>query len=299
MIRNAYLILIHEYTGVLEKLLKLLDDDNNGIYIHIDKRAKDIDRQHIINQVKKSHIQIYSRYKVYWSTNSITLAQLYLLKNAVEGDYDYYHILSGADFPIKSKDEINNFLNANKGCEFIHFGTEQYQKDIECRYEKYHFFSKQLGRNRDKKFWLDAETYSLAIQRRLHIDRKKKLGFKVYGGANWCSITDNLAKYAVNNYRKYSKAFRLSQNSDELFIQTIVMDSPYKENLYVKGFDNDYKACLRYIDWNRGTPYVFKLDDYDELMQTGKECLFARKFDDKKDSEIVEKIYVGQTNNRN
>jgi hypothetical protein len=207
--------------------------------------------------------------------------------------------LSGADLPIKSKAEINKFLSANKGKEFIHFGTNQYQKDIECRYEKYHFFSKQLGRNRDKKFWLAAETYSLAIQRRLHIDRKKKFGYKVYGGANWCSITDNLAKYTVNNYGKYSKAFRLSQNSDELFIQTIVMDSPYRDNIYVNGFDNDYKACLRYIDWNRGAPYVFKLDDYDELMNTGKEYLFARKFDDKKDSEIVEKIYVGQTNNRN
>jgi hypothetical protein len=299
MIRNAYLILIHEYSGVLEKLLKLLDDENNDIYIHIDKRAKTIDRQKIIGLVNKSDIQIYSRYKVYWSTNSLTMAQLYLLKNAVKVGYDYYHILSGADLPIKSKAEINKFLSANKGKEFIHFGTKQYQKDIECRYEKYHFFSKQLGRNRDKKFWIAAETYSLAIQRRLHIDRKKKFGYKVYGGANWCSITDNLAKYTVNNYGKYSKAFRLSQNSDELFIQTIVMDSPYRDNIYVKGFDNDYKACLRYIDWNRGAPYVFKLDDYDELMNTGKEYLFARKFDDKKDSEIVEKIYVGQTNNRN
>jgi hypothetical protein len=182
MIRNAYLILIHVYTGVFEKLLELLDDDNNGIYIHIDKRAKTIDRRRIANLVKKSHIQIYSRYKVYWGTNSITKAEVLLLKKAVKGSYDYYHILSGADLPIKSKDEINDFLNDNKGCEFIHFGTDQYQKDIECRYEKYHFFSKQLGRDRDKKFWLDAETYSLAIQRRLHIDRKKKFGFRILGG---------------------------------------------------------------------------------------------------------------------
>jgi hypothetical protein len=291
MIRNAYLILIHEYTEVLEKLLMLLDDDNSDIYIHIDKRTNEIDKKKLVHLVNKSNIQIYSKYKVYWATNSITLAELYLLKKAVKGNYDYYHILSGADLPIKSKDEINDFLESHRGCEFIHFGTRQYQKDIECRYEKYHFFSKQLGRKRDKKFWVDAETYSLAIQRRLHIDRKKKLEFKVYGGANWCSITDNLAKYAVNNYNKYSKVFRLAQNSDELFIQTIVMDSSYKDNLYMGEFNNDYKACLRYIDWNRGTPYVFRMSDYDELINAEREFLFARKFDYKIDSGIVEKIY--------
>jgi hypothetical protein len=284
---------------VLEKLLKSLDDENCDIFIHIDKRSKAINKEKIIKQVSKSHIKIYSKYKVYWGTNSITLAELFLLKKAVKGSYDYYHILSGADMPIKSKAEINNFLDSNKGCEFIHFGTEQYQKDIECRYEKYHFFSRWLGRKRDKQFWIDAETYSLAIQRRLHIDRKKKFGFQVYGGANWCSITDNLARYTVDNYKKYAKAFRLTQNSDELFIQTIVMDSPCKNNIFRGGFNNDYSLCLRYIDWDRGTPYVFRVDDYEELVNAGESFLFARKFDSNIDREIVEKIYERQTNNCN
>lgn len=290
--RNAYLILIHEYTNVLENLIRLLDDKDNDFYIHIDKNARSVDFDMIKKLAKKSNINIYRKHKVYWATNSITLAQLLLLKKSTSGNYDYYHILSGADLPIKSKEEINSFLTKNMGSEFIHFGTSQYQRDIECRYEKYHFFSKQLGRKRDKKFWVDAETYSLAIQRRLNIDRKKNLGFKVYGGANWCSITDGLAKYAVENYHKYAKAFSLSQNSDELFIQTIAMDSPYKDNLYMGGFDNDYRACLRYIDWNRGTPYVFSAEDYSELMGADEEFLFARKFDVNTDSEIVEKIYV-------
>lgn len=289
MHRHAYLILAHEDTSVLRRLLQLIDHERNDIFIHIDKNSKDFQIQNVLNCVKSSKISISRKYRVHWGTNSIALATLELLKNAGKGHYNYYHVLSGADLPIKSKEEIWNFFEKHEGKEFIHFGTEQYQKDIHGRYNQYHFFSKQLGRRRDKKFWVDMETYSLAIQRRLHVDRTKKINYDFYGGANWISITNNLAQYIVKNIGKYRKSFRFTQNSDELVFQTIVMDSPYKNNLYHLKFDNDYRACVRYIDWNRGNPYVFRDSDFDELMQT--ECMFARKFDEKTDSDIIEKIY--------
>lgn len=289
MQKHAYLILAHENTLVLRRLLALIDHERNDIFIHIDKNSKGIWVQNILECVKKSKIKISRKYRVFWGTNSIVLATLELLKEASRERYNYYHILSGADLPIKSKEEIWDFFEKHEGKEFIHFGTEQYQKDISCRYNQYHFFSKQLGRKRDKKFWVDMETYSLAIQRRLHIDRTKKVTYSFYGGAQWASITDDLAQYIVKNIGKYSRSFRFTQISDELIFQTIVMDSPYKDNLYHLQFDNDYCACVRYIDWNRGTPYVFRSSEFEELMES--QCMFARKFDEKTDSEIVEKIY--------
>lgn len=289
MHRHAYLILAHEDTLVLRRMLALIDHERNDIFIHIDKNSKDILVQNILNCVKKSKVKISRKYRVHWGTNSIALATLELLKKASQGGYSYYHVLSGADLPIKSKEEIWNFFEKNEGKEFIHFGTAQYQKDIQCRYNQYHFFSKQLGRKRDKKFWVDMETYSLAAQRRLHIDRTKKVSYDFYGGANWVSITNDLVQYIVKNIGKYRSSFRFTQNSDELVFQTIVMDSPYKANLYHPQFDNDYWACVRYIDWNRGAPYVFRSSDFEELMESG--CMFARKFDEKTDVEIVEKIY--------
>jgi hypothetical protein len=45
---------------------------------------------------------------------------------------------------------------------------------------------------------------------------------------------------------------------------------------------------MRLIDWNRGTPYTYRLPDFDELMNS--DCLFARKFDMNVDARIVEKI---------
>lgn len=290
MHKHAYLILAHEDTAVLRRLLSLIDHERNDIFIHLDKNSKNIRIADVLNYVKKSKVNISRKYRVHWGTNSIALATLEILKKASKGQYNYYHVISGADLPIKNKEELWEFFEKHEGKEFIHFGTEQYQKDISCRYNQYHFFSKQLGRKRDKKFWVDMETYSLAIQRRLHIDRTKKVSFRFYGGANWVSITNGLAQYIVKNIGKYRRSFRFTQNSDELVFQTIVMDSPYKDNLYHPEFDNDYQACVRYIDWNRGAPYVFRRDDYEELMAST--CMFARKFDGKTDKEIIEKIYV-------
>ena len=58
--------------------------------------------------------------------------------------------------------------------------------------------------------------------------------------------------------------------------------------MYLKQ-DNSYKANQRYIDWTRGEPYTFKINDYDELIKS--DMLFARKFSTKIDKEIVDKIY--------
>ncbi|MCM1182515.1 MAG: beta-1,6-N-acetylglucosaminyltransferase [Roseburia sp.] len=289
MLRHAYLIMIHKDSLALEYTLRLLDDENNGIYIHVDKNAAHVDLDKIRGITKKSPVSVYRKYKVYWGTNSITLAELFLLKKAIKGKYDYYHILSGADMPIKSKQEIQRFFERHNGKEFIHFGTRQYQRDIIERYRFWHFFQKQLGRERDKKFWVAAETYSLAVQRRLHTDRTKRTDYSFYGGANWCSITRAFAEYVTANDRKYRKAFRQTQISDEAIWQTILMDSPFRENLYKKGFDNDYRACMRYIDWDRGSPYVFRREDFDSLMAS--EHMFARKFDEDTDREIMEMIY--------
>lgn len=292
MLRHAYLILAHEYTLVLKRLVQLLDNECNGIYIHIDRRASGIEKKKVESLqrlVKKSQIYIFGKYKVSWGTNSIVKAQKYMLTQAVKGGYDYYHFLSGADLPIKNSEEIQRFFEQNNGTEFIHFGTMQYQQDIQQRYNVYHFFTKKLGRKRDKKNWVAAETYSLAVQRRLRIDRTKKLHFSFYGGSNWCSITNAFALYVVKNFHKYKKALYFSQISDEAIWQTIVMDSPYSQNLCHRRFDNDCDANLRYIDWERGTPYVFRKEDFDDLM--GSKCMFARKFDEKTDQEIIEMIY--------
>ena len=59
--------------------------------------------------------------------------------------------------------------------------------------------------------------------------------------------------------------------------------------MYYNDFDNDPKAIMRYIDWKRGNPYTFEKNDYQLLIDSN--MLFARKFSEKIDREIIDMIY--------
>ena len=71
--------------------------------------------------------------------------------------------------------------------------------------------------------------------------------------------------------------------ADEVYKQTIIWNSKYKENIS--------EDEIRLIDWERGKPYTFKMEDYNEL--AGSKMLFARKFDENVDNDIIEKIWKG------
>ena len=58
MSRHAYLLLIHENTFVLKRLIQLLDYEYNDIFIHVDKNSKLVDIEEIRSWVKKSKVVI-------------------------------------------------------------------------------------------------------------------------------------------------------------------------------------------------------------------------------------------------
>ena len=45
---------------------------------------------------------------------------------------------------------------------------------------------------------------------------------------------------------------------------------------------------MRFIDWNKGNPYIFRSIDFEQLMSSDR--MFARKFDENRDNEIIMKL---------
>ena len=83
--------------------------------------------------------------------------------------------------------------------------------------------------------------------------------------------------------------FKYTRSSDEMFIQTLLFNSPFFENLYRKQMDDDYDACKRFIKWDGVVPKVLNSDDFDEMINSNK--MFARKVDEKADPMLINKIY--------
>ena len=134
---QAYLIIAHKNLEQLKKLLKLLDYSKNDLYIHIDKKAeKEIIEFDFSKCCKYSKVYKFFEYSVNWGSENVINCELFLLKKANENKkYEYYHLISGADLPLKGAKEIYEYFEKSKNKEYINFviGNKESYKNLENR----------------------------------------------------------------------------------------------------------------------------------------------------------------------
>ena len=267
--RHAYLIIAHNQFDLLKKEVELLDCAGNDIFIHIDKKAKDFCEDNFKGICKHSKVTFVPRIDVRWGGLSQVEVEYILLEYAAKGGYDYYHLLSGADMPIKSNEEINAWFEQIAGKSSIGFC------DVfdEGRVRLFHPFP-GLTRTKFKKV---SELFC-RLQLLLGIRRLK--GIDLAKGDNWFSITHELAEYALSKKDRVLDKFKWSLGADEFFLQTLVVNSTFKDKTV---------PLNRLIDWERGWPYTFTDADTAEVLASDK--LFARKFDICRYPEVVEAVY--------
>lgn len=280
--KDAYLILAHKADYTFNTLIQLLDNKNNDIYIHMDKKNKTFNKENLIKKIKNSNVYFVKRVKCNWGGFSLVKAELNLLKEATKNNYRYYHLISGQDLPLKTQDEIYDFFKKNKGKEFIGFQEEKF--NFERRVKYYYPFQEILGRNSTRKFYGKLLTKLIhKFQDIFNLYRNMNINFQK--GSQWVSITNEFAKYVISKENEIKKIFKNTFCSDEIVFQTLFINSKFKNNLYSAEYNNQKNTIKRYIDWNRGKPYTWKKEDFEELIKS--EALFARKFDETIDKEII------------
>ena len=285
MYRQAYLIIAHRYDETFKTLLQMLDSDENDIFVHMDKKNKQFDEKECRGLVKQSGLFFAERTSVTWGGYSQINSEMILLEMAVSHKkYDYYHLLSGQDLPIKTNDYIQNFFISHQGKEFVAFDKKKF--DCQTRVQYRYPLQEMVGRNRKSKVGKFASLITF-VQKKIHLKRNKDIRFQK--GSNWFSITDDLAKYVIERKEWVREVFKNSLCCDEIFLQTIVANSPFFDRVYqYVTIPNTEEAALRFVDWKRGGPYVFRNSDYEELLNS--KMIFARKFDCECDAEIVKRI---------
>lgn len=282
----AYLIAAHNEEDLLCALLRVLDDEKNDLYIHVDKKSV-IDIERVRKTCEISRVCFVNRYDVVWGDSSQISMELELLKEATKEFHDYYHYISGVDFPLKTNSYIQKFFCDNAGKEFVQFDYHTYADEINFRIGYYHFFQKYIGRKNGILKKLD--TLFCQMQGIVGFSRIKGDSEIYKKGANWFSITHSLAVYVVSRSDYILKKYKYTNCSDEIFLQTLVFNSEFKNNIF---YSNEQKRYInmRYVDWDRGNPYVFMSGDYEELKSVN--YIFARKFSMQRDSEIIERLTI-------
>lgn len=282
--KHAFLIMAHANFTILEKLVMLLDDERNDIYIHIDKKVK---RMPTILCKKAGIYFLEKRLDVRWATKKQIKLEFLMFETAYEkGPYRYYHLLSGVDLPLKTNDYIHQFFERHNGDEFVGFVDEKEVTKHLFKVQLFHFFTSNLK---------DKQSLSAKLHRRImlwqfyHPFMLRNKGIVFQKGANWVSITNDFVTYLLSKKKETLWRYRFTYGADEIFLQTILWNSPFQSNIH--DVEDEYDSCMRKICWNRGNPYIWTEKDFDELINSDK--LFARKFDESQMAvvnKIVEKL---------
>lgn len=196
--------------------------------------------------------------------------------------YDYYHLLSGVDLPLKSQDYIHSFFAQNQGKEFVGITYSEFNvNDMKKKTQVYWFGMKYM---RGGNWFTKKIPSALALMQRL-LGIHRKYDVELAKGPNWFSITNALCEHLVTHSAEILHRFRYTCCPDEIFLQTEVVNTPFIHSIYDK--DDQFRSCMRKIDWHRGSPYTWQSCDFEELINSDR--LFARKFSSA-DMGIVERI---------
>ncbi len=277
--RHAYLIMAHRDYAQLRILLELLDDPRNDIYLHLDRRAPRFAPN--APPMRAARLFYVKRRRVNWGGYSQIRCEMALLRAAAPGHYRYYHLLSGADLPLKTQTQIHAFFDRAPEANYLQFDRAANESgNFLYRVRYYYPLQDRIGRGRGKRIaLLDAlQRGSLRAQQHLGVCRRAYV--PNYKGANWFSINDALAQYVLRKRALIRRQFRFTLCADEVFLQSIAMASPFRGTLR--------SAPLRAVDWERGTPYVYRREDVPALLRS--DALFARKFDTETAPEAAQEI---------
>ncbi|MBR0219594.1 MAG: glycosyl transferase [Clostridia bacterium] len=267
----AYLIIAHTEPDMLKALLRCLDDERNDIFLHIDAKSP-MQYEDFQAILRRSKLTVMPRMDIQWGGFSLIQLEMDFLDMALkQGPYDYFHLLSGQDLPIKTQDEIHAFFEAHNGTEFVSIEEGKTKSpSVQWRYRYYHWLKEFYGR---KKGLLGRAEDALIFLQKPFVRRDRNC---VYGGGHqWFSITGAFAEYAAAHRAWINKRFHFTYCCDEIFLQTLLLQSPFREKLNRASDMPGCLQCARLIDWVRGGPYTFTIDDLDMILASP--AMFARK----------------------
>ena len=268
----AYVISAYKNLGQVVRLAERLTVERSTVLVHVDKKTEVREFQRFAKAITGlPTVHLLERHTCNWGGFGHVQATLKGINALLESDAEFSHLvlLTGQDYPIKPLSAIERFFDEHGESSFMSYNALPSE-----------WWSPRGG--------LDRIEYRHWRTRRVHICLPVKRAFPAGlepfgGGAYWMlsrACTEYVARF-VEDRPDVVRFFRHVDIPDELFFQTIVLNSQYADSVV-----NDN---LRYIDWARGPrPAVLDAGDLPALRESPK--LFARKFDVNHDAEVLDLI---------
>lgn len=265
----AFLILAHNNPKGLYEFIDSIYEPNSLIYIHIDRKS-DIQVFETVLKPFISRIRfVKCRIDVNWGGFSMVEATLELIKNYLESNVkaDYIHLCSGSDRLLKSFLHFVHFFEENQGHNFMEYFSLPYAGWPNNGYDRFYYewYIDQLGSELSNKL--------VDIKRLKGYTRTIPIGYTLYGGSQWWSLTHECIEYIFYNSNCQSKLYNFFHNvyiPDESYFHTLILNSTFSSSVV-----NDNQ---RYIDWFSGPTYPRVLNEVDRSKWEASGKLLGRKF---------------------
>lgn len=285
MRKHAVLLIAHQNPEHQFKLINYLGESFD-FFIHYNKKSK-LTEKEIKAFTALPNVKLFSqKYEVNWGGVKLTKIICDLGREAIKNEkYKYIIVLSGQDFPIKSREDILEFYQKNEGQQFLlHYPLPYpwWHNGGLDRFNYYHFYDLVNGRD---MMGLRFINLMVKIQKFMKLNRniEKKLP-PMFGGSSWFSVTTDCMKYCISYFDEQKDLFNHINHTfapDEMIFHTIIMSSSF-----AKSVKNDN---LFFISWENG-PSPVTLDDSFFPILKSSEKLFARKFISPTSKSLIEKL---------
>lgn len=221
--RVVMLIQAHKDVALLNRLIDRLIHPQVSVYVSLDLKS-DI----VVEEIDPRARLIARRVSVHWADFSQVQATLTALQeiHAREPSFDYLSFISGQDYPVKPMETYVEFLRQRQGAEFMTHGVIQDGTHFADRYQLFH-------RPADSILPEWVFKLSRSVMKRLGCRRHMPGGMRAHVGSCWFALTRPCIDYLLSQARQpdYLRFMSYTRYSDEMFLQTLVVCSPYADKL--------------------------------------------------------------------
>jgi hypothetical protein len=284
MTTQVFLIQAHKDLGQLNALVEQLRDDDFRVYVNLDRKcALDPAGVHPFAR------QVRNRIDVHWGTFSQVQAVLNSLEQIVAEVpvFDKAVFLSAQDFPLLSNARLKDALAQHAGHELLDtvaIGAEPGQWAADYRYRYFH-------RGAETPLARLACRIANRALRVTGTARRLPGGMRPYGGSSWWALSQACVQDILARVARDPGLVRFFRNCacpDEMFFQTLVMNSPFASRVLGQNF--------RYVQWpEQGARNPKILDEGDFERIAASRAHFCRKIDSHASAGLMPRLLALRT----
>lgn len=264
----AYGIQVHDNPQQFWWLYQAIYNPWDVFSVHIDQKTPEASYRSFLDIIGSGdNIHFLPRTSVAWGGWSQARIELDAIAALLQADKDWTHFIniSGRCYPLTSRRRRIGFLSAAPWMNFLQSVPISTRPAVRTRIR-----------------WSHEETPDGVVR----TDRKKAppVGFRVeHNGEAWHVLSRPFCEWIVSSKlsRDIFEFFTDTGHPDECVVQTLLANSPFRDTL---------GPCQWHAEWQPGAPHPETLTMRDQLTLVCSDRLFARKFDEAVDCDILHEL---------